>query len=222
MESITELEKGYNIYQYEEEFKFSVDAVLLADFIDKIKKEKALEIGSGTGIIPILLLVKDKVENSKIVALELQEKMYQLIQKNITLNNCADMIEAINIDVKNYNVGNSYDVVFSNPPYMVVDGKKKNDNLGRLISRHEVTLDLDDLVKHGKRLLKPIGKFYMVHRTHRLQEIITTLAKYDFNIEKIQFVYHKQGEKSNLVLIKANKGIKKILEVQEPKYISEF
>nr|MBP9510264.1 16S rRNA methyltransferase [Fusobacteriaceae bacterium] len=76
-------------------------------------------------------------------------------------------------------------------------------------------------IKNAKRLLKPIGKFYMVHRAHRLQEIVATLSKYNFNIEKIQFAHHKKGEKANLVLIKANKGIKKILEIQEPKYISE-
>ena len=221
MESITDLINGYKIYQYENEFKFSVDAVLLAGFIERMKNEKVLEIGGGTGVISILLLAYEKNINSKITILEIQKKMSDLIEKNLEINDCRSLIEVINIDVKNYGAGNSFDTVFSNPPYMEVDGKKINENSGKSLSRHEISLNLEELIKNAKRLLKPIGKFYMVHRAHRLQEIVATLSKYNFNIEKIQFAHHKKGEKANLVLIKANKGIKKKLEIQEPKYISE-
>lgn len=216
----SELLNGYKIYQYEDEFKFSYDAVALADFIEKIQGKKILEIGGGTGIIPILLVAKDKVVNSEITTLEIQEKMYNLIKKNIEINKCEKLIKVENIDVKEYKEGNRYDTIFSNPPYMTVDGKKQNENKGKLVSRHEVTLTLEELIVNCKRLLKPKGEFYLIHRTYRVQEIISLLDRYKFNIERIQFIYHDTEDNSNLVLIKANKGMRKIIKVEPPKYVT--
>lgn len=219
METLTELLNGLKLFQYEDEFKFSVDAVVLADFIGVQRDKKVLEIGGGTGVISLLLKGKNKLENSQITILEIQEKMSQLIERNIRLNSCENIISVVNEDVKKYKLSNSYDMIFSNPPYMVVDGKIQNISQGKKISRHEIELTLEDLILNVKRLLKPRGEFYLVHRAYRVQEILTLMSKYDFKVEEMEFCYSENKNSANLVLIKANKGMNKILKIKNPKYI---
>ncbi|MGL6063594.1 MAG: tRNA1(Val) (adenine(37)-N6)-methyltransferase [Fusobacteriaceae bacterium] len=217
MTDITELFQGYKLIQEKAGFRFSSDAVVLAEFIEDVKGKKVLEIGTGSCIIPILLKIQDKIE--QITTLEIQNSVFQLAKKNIEINNLESSIEGINIDVKDYGKSNFYDTVISNPPYMKIDGKNINKNEKKTIARHEVSLELKDLILHVKRLLKPRGNFYMVHRTYRLPEIIVELNKNNMFLEKLKFVYHSEGQKSNLVLIKANKGKNIILEVEEPLYL---
>ncbi|MGL5122829.1 MAG: tRNA1(Val) (adenine(37)-N6)-methyltransferase [Fusobacteriaceae bacterium] len=218
MEDITELFQGYKLIQKKKGFRFSSDAILLAEFVEEIKDKKVLEIGTGSGIIPILLKIQNKIE--KITTLEIQNSVFNLAKKNIEINNLDSNIEVINIDVKNYENRNFYDTVISNPPYMKVDGKNINKNEEKTIARHEISLELKDLIINVKRLLKPRGNFYMIHRTYRLPEIIIELNKNNMFLEKLKFVYHGEGQKSNLVLIKANKGKNIILEVEEPLYLA--
>ncbi len=217
MSDITDLFQGYKLIQEKDGFRFSSDAIVLTEFIGDLKEKKVLEIGTGNGIIPILLKIQDKIDF--ITALEVQNSVSELAKKNIEINNLESNIEIINIDVKDYEKSNFYDTIISNPPYMKVDGKNINKNDKKTIARHEIKLELKDLIVHGKRLLKPRGSFYMVHRTHRLPEIIVELNKNNMFLEKLKFVYHCEGKKSNLVLIKANKGKNIILEVEEPLYL---
>lgn len=219
METLTELLNGLKLFQDEDEFKFSVDAVVLADFIGQQKDKKILEIGGGTGVISLLLKGKDKLENSQITILEIQEKMAQLIEKNIRFNSCEDIMSVLNEDVKKHKISNHYDMIFSNPPYMAVDGKMQNISQGKKISRHEVELTLEELISNVKRVLKPRGEFYLVHRAYRLQEILALMSKYNLKVEEIEFCYSENKNEANLVLIKANKGMNKILKIKNPKYI---
>lgn len=221
MEKMTDLINDFKLYQEEDGFRFSVDAVILSDFISNIKNKKILEIGTGNGVIPILLYAKNKLFQSKYTGIEIQKKISELAQKNINYNKCEDTIEIINCDIKDFKKNNSYDVIISNPPYMVLDGKKLNEKDTKLISRHEICLTLEELIKNSKRLLKPRGEIYIVHRAYRIQEILTIFSKYNINVEKIRFVYHKKNENSNLVLVKGNKGIKRILKIEEPLYLEE-
>lgn len=220
MRDITDLIGEYKLIQEKEGFRFSVDAVILSDFIPDLKNKKVLEIGTGNCVLPILLVGKDKVKNIK--ALEIQEAVFNLAKENLALNHLEDRIIVENIDIKEFKEGNSYDVVISNPPYMKIDGKKINLSDSKGIARHELMLTLEDFIANSKRVLKPIGELYLVHRTYRVSEILILLEKYKFSPEKIRFIYHKEGESSNLVLIKGVKGKKVKLEVEEPLYLQKM
>lgn len=219
MRDITELFGGYQIYQSKKGFRFSVDSVILSDFYNEKKSSKILDIGTGNGIIPILLAIKEKAED--ITAVELQKEVAELAEENVALNSLGEKIRIVNCNIKDFRERNSYDVVVSNPPYMVVDGKIINDNRSKSIARHEIELTLKELIENAKKILKPRGSFYMVHRSHRISEIIYELENYGFSVERLKFVYHNPDEVSNLVLIKAVKGRKAICSVEPPLYLEE-
>jgi 16S rRNA (guanine1207-N2)-methyltransferase len=218
-EDITILgEVGRDIIQKKKGFRFSVDAVILADFFQGKKTGKVLEIGTGTGIISVLL--SDRKEIEKITALEVQPEMAELAEKNVKRNSLEGRIEVVLGDVKNMKAGNVYDYIISNPPYMPLDGKKINLHDNKALSRHEINLTLEELVKNAKRLLKPRGQFFMVHRTYRFSEISGVLEKEGFSLKRVRFVYYDHKSSSNLVLIEASKGRKEILEVEKPLYLN--
>ncbi len=218
-EDITLLnEMGRDIIQKKTGFRFSVDAVILADFFRGVKPGKLLEIGTGTGIISILLSEREGIE--KITALEVQPEMAELAERNVKRNGLNKHIEVVLGDVKEIKSGNMYDYIISNPPYMPVDGKKINIHDNKALSRHEINLTLEELVKNAKRLLKPRGQFFMVHRTHRFSEISAVLEREGFSMKRARFVYSDNKSSSNLVLIEASKGRKEILEVEQPLYLN--
>ncbi|MGL4968576.1 MAG: tRNA1(Val) (adenine(37)-N6)-methyltransferase, partial [Fusobacteriaceae bacterium] len=188
MKDITELFGGYKIYQFKKGFRFSVDSVVLSDFYNEKKSSKVLDIGTGNGIIPVLLAIKEKADN--ITGIELQKEVAELAEENICLNSLKDKIRIVNCNIKDFRERNSYDVVVSNPPYMTVDGKNINDNISKSIARHEIELTLRELIVNAKKILKPRGSFYMVHRSQRISEIICELANCDFTLERLKFVYH--------------------------------
>ncbi len=217
--SITKLKNNVEMYQYTDGFRFSVDPIILVDFFQGKKKGKVLDLGSGTGIISILLAKEKEMEN--IHALEIQNSSVQLLRKNIELNQLEEKIKVIHCDVKEYKEANSYDYIITNPPYMVVDGKKISENENKKIARHEIKLDLESLIKNSKRLLKPRGELFLVHRSHRTIEIISELEKNKFSIARIQFVYFDKTKTSNLVLIQASKGKKNEVKILQPLYLEE-
>ncbi len=211
-------EMGRDIIQKKDGFRFSIDAVILAEFFRGRKPGKLLEIGTGTGIISILL--SQNKEITDITAVEIQSEMAELAGRNIVRNNLSERIEVIHGDVKNIKNGNQYDYIITNPPYMPVDGKKINNHDNKALSRHEINLTLKELVKNSKRLLKPRGQFFMVHRTHRLPEIVCVLENEGFSLKRMRFVYSNNESNSNLVLIEASKGRKEIVEVEPPLYLN--
>jgi tRNA1Val (adenine37-N6)-methyltransferase len=218
-EDITTLNNGYKLIQKKDGFKFSVDAVILSDFFSPTKKGKILDIGCGNGIIPILLYSKGKGE--EITGVEIQEENCELALKNVKLNNLEDYIKIENDDVKEYPKGNTFDYIISNPPYMEVDGKKQNILSCKSIARHELTLNLYDLIRNAKRLLKPVGSITLVHRSYRFTDISRILENCGFSLKRVRFVYYSKDRNSNLVLVEAFKGKKCKLEIEPPLFLEE-
>ena len=218
-EDITTLNNGYKLIQKKDGFRFSVDAVILSDFFSPTKKGKILDIGCGNGIIPILLYSKGKGED--ITGVEIQEENCELALKNVKLNNLEDYIKIENDDVKEYPKGNAFDYIISNPPYMEVDGKKQNILSCKSIARHELTLNLYDLIRNAKRLLKPMGSITLVHRSYRFTDISRILEDCGFSLKRVRFVYYSKDRNSNLVLVEAFKGKKCKLELEPPLFLEE-
>lgn len=218
-EDITTLNNGYKLIQKKDGFRFSVDAVILSDFFSPTRKGKILDIGCGNGIIPILLYSKGKGED--ITGVEIQEENCELALKNVKLNNLEDYIKIENDDVKEYPKGNTFDYIISNPPYMEVDGKKQNILSCKSIARHELTLNLYDLIRNAKRLLKPMGSITLVHRSYRFTDISRILEDCGFSLKRVRFVYYSKDRNSNLVLVEAFKGKKCKLEIEPPLFLEE-
>ena len=218
-EDITLLAGKYKLIQKKDGFRFSVDAVILSDFFAYTKKGKILDIGTGNGIIPVLLVSKEKGED--ITGIDIQEENVELAKRNVQLNKLNDNIEIVHSDVKEYSMGNSFDYIVSNPPYMEVDGKKQNILSCKSIARHEIKLNLSQLVQSAKRLLKPIGSFSLVHRSYRFTDISRILEDSGFSLKRVRFVYFSKEKNSNLVLIEAWKGKKCKLEIEPPLCLEE-
>lgn len=202
------------IYQDDDWFKFSLDSVLLANFVTlNLSCRKIIDLASGNAPIPMLLT---KRTNAKIDAIELQECVYELGKQSILENGLLDRINFILGDVREiqkYYSSESFDTVLCNPPYFnTKDGGHFNDNEVKRKARHEVTLTLDDVLKNASYLLKNGGNFAMVHRSERFISIIETMRKYRLEPKKVQFIYSKEGKNSDLFLIEAvkngNSGLK--------------
>lgn len=209
MEVINDL-LNYNnlkIYQDSKWFNFSLDSVLLADFVNVNNKMKILDFCTGNAPIPLILSTKTK---SKIIGVELQKEVYNLALKSVEINNLNDRILIINEDVKNlsklYNT-DTFDLITCNPPYFKVEKNHNiNDNVIKAVARHELTLNLDDVCSCAKKLLKNNGKIAIVHRTDRLIDIITTMKNYNIEPKRIKFIYPFFNSNSNLVLIEGSKN----------------
>lgn len=202
------------IYQNPDIFSFSLDAVLLAHFasIPKVENKEILDLCSGTGAIG--LFYSQKYPTGHIRLVELQEELVALSKQSIALNNLTDRISVIQQDINQINEQidyNSIDVILTNPPYFPNDpNAKKKESLHYQLARHEVSLNLDQLVFQAKKLLRSKGKLCMVHRPERLTEIFETFNKYKLEPKRLQFVYGKNDQRlANMVLIEAVKGGKK-------------
>lgn len=220
METINDL-LGYEdikIYQNPEMFSFSLDSVLLPNFVTINKNIKnILDIGTGNAPIPLILSTKT---NANITAVEIQKDVYALAQKTVKINNLENQINLINADIKQiYQTmePNYYDVITCNPPYFkVTENSNLNKNDYKTIARHEVELNLDNLCQIVKRLLKNDGIFALVHRPERLHEILETMTKYNLEPKKIMFIYPKEHQNANTVLIEARLNANKGLKVLPP------
>ncbi len=218
-ERIDDLEyKGLKIIQNKDGFCFGVDSVLLSDYAKNIKKNsKVIDIGTGTGIISILLCEKTKL--SKIYGIEIQEDVAEMASRSSKLNNLQDKFEVINKNIKDiFDILNphEYDVVVTNPPYKKVNTGVKSIENKQLISRHEVECTLEDIIEKSSKLLKDLGEFYMVHRAERLVDIMCLLRKYKLEPKNIRFVHSKENEKPNLILVRAVRSAKEFLKIDKP------
>jgi tRNA1Val (adenine37-N6)-methyltransferase len=218
-EIIDDLEfKGLKIIQNKNWFKFGIDSVLLSDFAKSIKNNaKVLDIGTGTGIISILL--SGKTEASKIYGIEIQKDVAEMAERSVELNNLQDKIQIINDNINNiekYFDNNSLDVVVTNPPYQKNNTGLKSENEKHLISRHEIECTLEDIIQKSFKVLKDKGEFYMVHRPERLVDILYLMRKNKIEPKELKMVYPKNGEKANLILIKGVKNANEFLKVLKP------
>ena len=214
-ERIDDLHRNnYVIIQDKKRFCFGIDAVLLSDFAKAKKDDVVFDIGTGTGIIPILMCAKTKAK--KFFAIDIQEESVDMAKRSIGLNKLEDKIEIVHLDIKNVFdkfEKNTIDVVTSNPPYMNMGGGLINEYDAKAIARHEIFCNLDDIVKATSLLLKPNGKFYMVHRPNRLCDIICTLRKYKLEPKTIRFVQSYEDKEPNMVLIESVKNGKAFLKI---------
>lgn len=212
--------KGLKIIQNTDGFCFGMDAVLLSSFCEIRKNATIVDLGTGTGIIPLLIWGKNQVK--KIYGIEIQEEVAQMAKRTVEMNNLEDSIQIINMDLNNApeKLGiNIFDTVISNPPYMLQGGGIINPEDKKAISRHEITCTLEDVIRTGSRLLKHNGSFFMVHRPHRIVDIFCLLREYKLEPKKIRFVHPKVEDKPNLVLIKSVKASKPELKFEKPLYV---
>ena len=242
-ERIDDLEyKDLKIIQNEKGFCFGIDSVLISDFARDIKSNSiGVDLGTGTGIIGILLAAKTNLK--KIIGLEVQKEVADMAKRSVELNNLQDKIEIINLNIKdiledkevknrisknimkdnNTNVNSvdclpreTFDFVVTNPPYKKLETGKTNESECKYISRHEVTASLEDFIKVSKYLLKDRGAFYMVHRPDRLVDIIELMRKYKIEPKKIRFVHSTIEKEPTLVLIKGIKNARPFLKIERP------
>ena len=214
-EIIEKLDEKFKIIQKVGGYKYGEDTILLFKLFQASlnkKNIKLLDIGTGNGILPILL--SDNEFLSELVGIDIQKENIDRANKALQLNKIEKNIQFECMDIREYKKSNYFDIIISNPPYMNDNGKKINENEHKAISRHEIKLSLNELISNAKRLLKPIGLLYFIHRTHRLVEIIKALDKNNFSIKKIIFIYSAQNNKSTMMFVEAVKGKKIKLEIQ--------
>ena len=221
-ERIDDLEfKGLKIIQNEKGFCFGIDSVLLSDFAKNIKKNSlVLDLGTGTGIIPILLCGKTNLK--KVIGVEIQEEVSNMARRSSKLNNLEEKFQVLNEDIlsleKLYE-NQTFDVIVTNPPYKKKDTGIINEDERKIISRHEITASLEDFIKVSKDLLKDKGEFYMVHRPERLVDILSLLRKYKIEPKELRFIYSNTKKPPKLVLVKGIKNAKTFLKIDKNLYI---
>ena len=217
-ERIDDLERnGYGIIQRKDGFCFGMDAVLLSGFVQVKLGEKVLDLGTGTGIIPILL--EAKTAGRHFTGLEIQEEIVDMAKRSVRLNQLDEKICIVQGDIKEAGAlfsRASFDVVTSNPPYIQSAGGLKNPGEVKAISRHEILCTLEDVVREAGKLVRPGGRFYLVHRPQRLIEIISVMKRYALEPKRLKFVHPFLNREANMVLIEAVRGGGSMVKVEKP------
>ncbi len=209
--------KGYEIIQSPGRFCFGMDAVLLSSYANVRKNERALDLGTGTGILPILLEAKN--EGLHYTGLEIQEESADMARRSVRYNGLEEKIDIITGDIREASGifgPASFQVVTVNPPYMIGEHGLKNENEALYIARHEALCTLEDVLKESARLLPPRGRFYMVHRPFRLPEILSKMTAYRIEPKRMRMVYPRVDREPNMVLIEGLRGGNPRITVEKP------
>lgn len=221
-ERLDDLQNGCFIIQDPEKFCFGMDAVLLSGFAKIKKNENVLDMGTGTGIIPILL--KAKTAGKHFTGLEIQEECAQMAERSVRYNHMEEDVSIVQGDIKEaagiFGAA-SFHVVTCNPPYMIGQHGLTNPHMPKAIARHEVLCTLEDVVKQASKVLIDRGRFYMVHRPFRLAEIMNVLTKYHLEPKRMRLVYPYIDREPNMVLIEALKGGNSRITVEPPLIVYE-
>lgn len=222
-ERLDELQRnGYKIIQNTRKFCFGMDAVLLSGFADVKEGETVLDMGTGTGIIPILLAGKTKGRH--FTGLEIQCESADMAMRSVQYNGLETRISIVQGDIREadklFRAG-SFDVVTSNPPYMTGAHGLVNPDQAKAIARHEICCTLEDVVSQAARVLRPGGRFYLVHRPFRLAEIFCMLVNYKLEPKRMRLVYPYADREPNMVLIQALKGGNSRLTCEPPLIVYE-
>ena len=209
------------VYQDTNSFLVSLDSVLLPHFVTLTKRTKnILDIGTGNAIIPIILSTRT---DNYIKGVEIQKSSVELAKKSIAYNKLEKQIEIIEDDIKHYYQvmdTESFDLITCNPPYFKTsEGSHLNDKESKTYARHELSLNLDEIMKISKKLLKNGGRLALVHRPERLVDIIMLMKKYRLEPKKIQFVYPKKNKEANVLLIEGIKNGNPGLKIFDPLYV---
>lgn len=213
---------GYKIIQHPDKFCFGMDAVLLCGYTRVKEGERVLDLGTGTGVVPILL--KGRTGGTHFSGLEIQKESVDMARRSVLYNELEQDVAIIEGDIKeavSIFGAASFDVVTSNPPYMTGNHGLLNSNMQKSIARHEVLCKLEDVVSQAAGLLKEKGRFYMVHRPFRLVEILTCLSAHRLEPKRMRLVHPYLGKEPNMVLIEALKGGNSRITVEKPLYVYE-
>lgn len=217
-ERLDELHRnGYFIIQNPHKFCFGMDAVLLSGFTRVKPEEKVIDLGTGTGIIPILL--EAKTEGEHFTGLEIQPESADMARRSVRYNHLEDKIKIEIGNIKDASTqfgASSFHVVTTNPPYMTAHHGLTNPNEAKAIARHEILCSLEDIIRESARLLKPQGRFYMVHRPFRLVDIIVLMRQYKLEPKRMQMVHPFADKEPNMVLIEGLQGGNPQLTVEKP------
>lgn len=209
--------KGYSIIQNPDRFCFGMDAVLLSGFANIKQGERAIDLGTGNGIIPILLEAKTQGEH--FTGLEIQPENVDMALRSVAYNHLQDKITITQGDIKDASAiygASSFHVVTTNPPYMTGSHGLTNENQAKAIARHELLCNLEDVIREGARLLKPKGRFYMVHRPFRLTEIMCLMHQYGIEPKRMRLVHPFIDKEPNMVLIEGLRGGNPRITIEKP------
>ena len=221
-ERVDDLQNGLFVIQDPKKFCFGMDAVLLSGFARVKKGEVALDMGTGTGIIPILL--SDRTDGEHFTGLEIQHECAEMADRSVRYNGLEDRVRIVEGDIREaagiFGAA-SFDVVTCNPPYMIEHHGLVNPDNAKMIARHEVYCTLEDIIVQTAKLLKNSGKFYLVHRPFRLAEIFYLLVKYGLEPKRMQMVHPYIDKEPNMVLIEAMKGAKSRITCEPPLIVYE-
>ncbi len=222
MERIDDLGiNGFKLIQDTDLFCFGTDSVLLTDFANVRPGSRVADLCTGNGIIPILLCAKYKP--ASVVGIELQEPSFKLACRNAQLNGLEDVISFINDDAKNYRnhfAGGSFDIVTCNPPYMPAKSGFVNPDDKKAIARHEIMINIEDIVSVAAGMLKFGGHLYMVHRAERLCDIVCTMRKYKIEPKRLCFIHPSPDRAPGLILIDGMLGANPSLKLENPIYVN--
>ena len=213
------LKNGYKILQDSERFQFGIDAVLLADYASKSLKEKesVIDLGTGTGIIPLLMV--NKCKTAAFTGLEVQKESADMAARSVAMNELEGQIQIVHGDLKEAGSlfpRHSFNVVTCNPPYMIDAHGRNNEQDALTIARHEVLCTLEDVVTAADYLLATHGSFFMIHRPFRLPEIFSSLEKHKMEMKRMRLIYPFADKEPNMVLIEARKNAKRRLTIEPP------
>ena len=217
-ERIDDLQRnGYRIIQNKDCFCFGMDAVLLSSFAKAEKGERVLDLGTGNGVIPILMQAKNP--GAFFAGLEIQKVSADLARRSVELNGIGEYVNIVQGDIKEASAifgGASFNVVTTNPPYMNENHGIVNPDSAKAIARHELLCTLEDVVREASKCLKMRGRFYMVHRPQRLVEIFDTMKRYHLEPKRMRMVHPHEDKEANMVLIEAVKGGRTLLKTEQP------
>jgi len=212
--------RDIKIIQAKDGYRFSIDAVLLENFISAKRLQKGVELGAGSGIISILLATR--LKGPKIIAVEVQKALAERARRNVSLNNLDDRIEIVANDMralKKMFPANAFDFVFSNPPFRKPKTGRLSKYEERAVARHEIEITLPDLIKTAACLLKHSGRFYLIYHPFRLAELVEMLRKSKLEPKRMRFVHSREGDEAKMVLIEAVKGSGTWLKIDPPLYL---
>ncbi|MDO5337575.1 MAG: tRNA1(Val) (adenine(37)-N6)-methyltransferase [Eubacteriales bacterium] len=221
-ERLDDLQNGYFLIQNPEKFCFGMDAVLLAGFSTIKPGERVLDMGTGTGIIPLLLAAQS--QGRHFTGLEIQEECAKMAKRSVLYNHLEEKIQIVHGDIREAAQlfgAASFHAVTCNPPYMIDQHGLQNPHMPKAIARHEILCSLEDVVSQASRVLVSGGRFYMVHRPFRLAEIMCVLVKYRLEPKRMQLVYPYIDREPNMVLLEARKGGNSRIQVERPLIVYE-
>ena len=208
---------GLELIQNPEKFCFGIDAVILSNFAKVRVGETVLDMGTGNGILPVLLSAK--TEGKHFCGLEIQPEMADMARRSVKYNGLQDKIEIVTGDIKeaaNIFKPAFFDVIVTNPPYMIADHGLRNPEDAKAIARHEVLCSLDDILRESMKLLHDRGRFYMIHRPFRLTEIMVKMNQYKIEPKRLHFIYPNIQKEPTMVLIEGMRGAKSRVKIEPP------